>query len=169
MIWVDTLITVNLPLLRLCFFYSWVVWGAGFVEPKRIITQVREAERKARCEEAASPGPSGLHQEAGYHLSGWEPGWEAHTHCSLCIMMNSTSSPPMTGTSRKCQVETPFSPCVPTARGRAAKTAEESRCLAVPLIGAYSLCGLSVPRRLECRQSGQGGPHTALHTGKLAF
>lgn len=50
----DTLIAVNLSPLRLCFFYSWVVWGA-FVEPKRIITQVREAERKARREEAASP------------------------------------------------------------------------------------------------------------------
>lgn len=54
MIWVDTLIAVNLSSLRLCFFYSWVVWGA-FVELKRIITQVREAEMKARCEEAASP------------------------------------------------------------------------------------------------------------------
>lgn len=102
-------------------------------------------------------GPSRLHQEAGYHLSGWEPGWEAHTRCSQCIMENSTSSPPMTGTSRKCQVETPSSLCVPTARGRAAKTAEESRCLPAPPLGAYSLCGLSVPRRLECRRSEQEG------------
>ena len=64
MIWVDTLIAVNLPSLRLCF-YSWVVWGAGFVEPKRIITQVREAERKARCEKQHLQGLQGFTRKQG--------------------------------------------------------------------------------------------------------
>lgn len=149
MIWVDTLIAVNLSSLRLCFFYSWVVWEA-FVESRSGKWKGKQDVRKPHL-----PGPSKLHQEAGYHLSGWEPGWEAHTRCSQCIMKNSTSSPPMTGTSRKCQVETPSSLCVPTARGRTAKTAEESRCLPAPPLGVHSLCGLSVHRRLECRQSEQ--------------
>lgn len=48
------LITVDLSLTRICIFCRWVELGVGFVELKRIITQVREADWKEGHAEAAA-------------------------------------------------------------------------------------------------------------------
>lgn len=58
--------------------------GVAFVEPKRIITQVRKAEKKTRCEDVAFPGAfQGCKEKQGIIWVGGSHGGK-HTFTVVC-------------------------------------------------------------------------------------